>query len=85
MNIDHYKTAKAEIQSWYLRQDNKDPVWCVSLISASSHVPAIVCAFWIGEVSGWPESILKNIENLYLGYSYKNIEGIPDSYPGVRK
>jgi len=84
MNLNHYITAKKEIQSWFLRQENMKPVYCISLISATSHVPAIVCAFWIGEVADWPEEVLKNIESLIrdYNYTYENIKGIPDSYPG---
>lgn len=84
MNIDHYQSTKKEIQEWYLRQVGMEVVYCISLISASSHVPAIACAFFIGEVAGWPQEVLDNIETLIKCYSYTNIKGVPDSFPGRR-
>lgn len=81
MNLNHYITAKAEIQEWYLRQRGRSGPECISIIASSTHVPAIVCAFFIGEISGWPEDVLDNIETLYKTYSYVGVVGIPESYP----
>lgn len=85
MNLNHYANARRETQEWFLRQDGRNVVECVSMIACSTHIPAIVCAFWIGEVSGWPQQILDNIETLYETYSYVEILGIPESYPGRKK
>lgn len=84
MNLNHYSTAKKEVQAWFLRQEGRDIVQCISVISVATHIPAIVCAFWIGEVSGWTQPVMDNIQTLIKCYNYKDIGGIPDSYPGEK-
>ena len=84
MNINHYINAKKEIQKLFLKQKDKEILWSISMISVCTHVPVIACTFYIGELLGWPEEILDSIKRLTKNYSYRNIEGIPESYPKER-
>lgn len=54
----------------------------ISFISVCTHVPVIVVSFFVGEHLGWPVEILDNIKLLVKDYSYENLEGVPESYPG---
>ena len=82
MNINDYSYSKKEVQESFLKQKNVDIVYSYTLISVSIHVPTIVCAFFVGEITDWPKELLDNIEVLIKTYGYTNLLGIPDSYPG---
>jgi hypothetical protein len=84
VDISNYDSTKKEIQAWFLRQESRGVVECISLIAVSTHVPAIACAFYIGEVAGWPPEVMSNIQTLIKTYSYKNLKGVPESYPGEK-
>lgn len=85
MDLTKYDNSKEDIKKWFQRQGTTDIVDSYSLISICTGIPVIVCAFWIGELTNWPPEVLKNIEVIIRSYDYKNIKGIPDSYPRERK
>jgi hypothetical protein len=80
VNINDYIYAKKDIQELCLKQNSKDIVYNYTLVSASIHVPTIVCAFFVGEVLNWPKELVDNIEVLTKTYGY-NLIGIPESFP----
>lgn len=82
MNLNDYLHLKKDIQKLFLVQNGKDVVRNYTMVSVCCHIPTIVCAFFVGEMLGWPLELLKNIEHLKSDYSYKEILGIPNSYPG---
>lgn len=84
MNLNLYLNTKKDIQDLILKQKGVDIIEAFSLVAVATHTPAIVCAFYIGEITGWPQEILDNIQTLIKTYGYINIEGIPESYPGKK-
>ena len=84
MNIDHYVNSKKEILEMFFRQEGGNRLQTISLISVCNHIPIIACLFFVGEALNWPEDILDNIKMLYKVYSYRDIQGIPESFPGER-
>lgn len=83
VDLDVYKINRKPIQTWYLNnKDNvKSAAEAASLMATASHTPVIVCCFYIGEVDGWSESILKSIEDLTQFYGYKEILNKSEGYP----
>lgn len=84
MNINHYILCKKEVIELFHKQTDPDILQSISLISVCLHVPCIAVSFFVGEALGWPEEIVDSIERLTKSYSYKNIEGIPEGYPGKK-
>ena len=85
MNLDHYKHSKKDLIELVLKQNNRNILQAISLVSVCTHVPVVVVLFFVGEELNWPEDILKNIELIKKFYSYKNIGGIPESFPGSKE
>ena len=81
MNLNTYSHSKKDIVEMYLRQKGGNIIENYTLIAIVIHVPVIVLAFWVGEHLGWPEEVVDNIEVLIKCYDYRNIVGIPESYP----
>lgn len=82
MNLNDYIHLKKDVQRLFLIQNGTDIVRKYTMVGVCCEIPAIVCAFFVGEMLGWPPELLKNIEHLKSDYSYKNIVGIPEGYPG---
>ena len=85
MNLDHYKHSKKELIESVLKQNNPNVLQAISLVSVCTHVPVIAVLFFVGEELGWPEDILGNIKMIKKVYSYGEIEGIPENFPGERE
>lgn len=84
VNLNDYIHLKKDIQKMFLVQGGTDIVRNYTMVGVCCHVPVIVCAFFVGEMLNWPPQLLINIDQLINDYSYKDIVGIPDSYPGVK-
>ena len=81
IDLDTYAANKKYIQDHVLRHGKKDPGFAIAMVSAVTHVPVIVCAYWAGEVLDWPESIVKTIKGLIDFYSYSEIKNRPKNAP----
>lgn len=81
INLETYKLSKKFIQETYISRYKNDLDFGISFLSAVTYVPVIVCAFYIGEVDGWSDKILNIIDRMTDFYGYKEILGIPESYP----
>lgn len=84
MNINHYSGCKKEIQELFFQQKNSNRLQNISMISVCTHTPIIACLFFVGEALDWPQDILDNIKLIVKVYSYKDIQGVPESYPGEK-
>jgi hypothetical protein len=84
MNIDNYLNSKQDIVKIFFQQKGGTNSYKISMIAVCYHIPVIACLFWVGEALDWPEDILKSIDFIVKDYQYKNIIGIPSSYPGER-
>ena len=85
VDLSLYSTNKTFVQTWYLNQDSLKPNEAAARMAVATNVPVIACAFFIGEVSGWPPEVLTSIERLIDFYRYTEIIGISDCYPGRRE
>lgn len=81
MNLNDYAHLKNDVQKMFLVQNGTDIVRNYTMVGVCCEIPVIVCAFFVGEMLNWPKELVNNIEQLIQDYSYKNIKGIPDSYP----
>lgn len=84
MNINNYLGSKKDIQNIFFQQRGGTVIHNISMISVCYHVPVIACLFFVGEVLDWPQEVLDNIDFIIKDYDYKNIIGIPESYPGEK-
>jgi hypothetical protein len=75
------KQNKKQVQEWYLRDYKEDPGYAISLIAASVHIPCIVVAYWIGEVSNWHPDVIQSIKRLTESYGYTTILNKPPGAP----
>jgi hypothetical protein len=82
VDLNKYTVNKKPIQDWYRNNKDNAPIGLmVSSMAVSTMCPCIVVAFYIGEVSGWPQEILESIERLTKFYDYTEVIGKPESYP----
>jgi len=81
-DIAKYEASKQFVKNLYDRNEGREDLKSlISIISASSHVPCIVVAFWIGELSYWHTDVIENIEVLIKAYGYKKILNKPKGSP----
>lgn len=83
MDVNKYINNRAFVHQWY--EKNKESIKiqkAISTLACSTGVPCICLAFWLGEVTDWPEEILNSIEKLRGFYGYTDVIGKPASYPG---
>lgn len=81
VDINQYVISKEFIQKCYLEKGSQDASYSIALLAAVTFVPAIVVAFYVGEVANWPESVIDTIIRLKDFYEYKVIENVPESFP----
>jgi hypothetical protein len=77
-----YLLNKEFIQKWYREHGNNDPRKVVSVMATATMVPCIVVAYWIGEITGWPQEIHDAIDSLTKFYGYTEVKNKPENYPG---
>jgi hypothetical protein len=84
VDLNRYLTRKEYIQKIFT--DRKDLTFekGIGIAAVATHVPVIVCAFYLGELLNWPQNAIDSIERLKKSYNYTEIKGIPDSYPGSK-
>ena len=84
MNINHYSGSKKEIVNLFFEQKGSNRLQNITLVAVSTHVPIIAVLFFVGEELGWPEDVLESIKMIAKVYNYKNIQGVPNGYPGEK-
>jgi hypothetical protein len=72
---------KKFVQDWYLDKGKDFGPSCIGIMANATGVPCINISFWIGEVTDWPEWIVKTIESLIKFYGYTNVTNKPDRCP----
>lgn len=66
---------------WYEEKGNGDINYAISLMSSVTSVPAIVVAFWIGELTKWDAVAINTIRVLIDYYGYDEIINKPHNSP----
>ena len=81
-DIAKYEASKQFIKNLYERnKDREDHQTMISVFAASSHVPCIVIAYWLGELSNWHPDVVSNIKTLIESYGYEEILNKPNGSP----
>jgi hypothetical protein len=81
IDISKYGLRRNFIQQWYLDKGTKDPVGAIATLSASTLVPAIVVAYYVGEVSNWNPEVVETIKRLKDFYDYSDVINKPEGSP----
>lgn len=81
IDLNTYDANKKFIQDWAVTKGANDPSAAIAMVASITFVPAIVCAYWIGEATGWPESVLHSIKVITDFYGYTEIVNKPQSCP----
>lgn len=76
-----YTLNKEFVQKWYRDHGNNEPAKVVSVMATATMVPCIVVAYWIGEITDWPEEIIVSIQSLIKFYGYTEIKNKPEGSP----
>jgi hypothetical protein len=81
IDIATYEASKHIIINYVRGQGKNDPAGAIGMAASMSHVPAIVCAYWIGEETGWPEKVMHSIKVITDFYGYTQIDNKPPGAP----
>lgn len=76
-----YSKSKAFVQEWHLQHGRGDHLGTIAKYAGYTHIPCIVLAYWVGEVTGWPKVVVDNIESLKKFYGYIEIKNAPPGAP----
>ena len=76
-----FDANKKFIQDWAATKGKDDPSRAIGMLASMTHVPAIAVAYWVGEATGWPESVLKSITSITDFYGYTEIKNKPEGAP----
>jgi hypothetical protein len=76
-----YEVNKKFIIAWYDNWGHKKPEDSIASMAVATGTPCVVCAFWIGEYTGWPQWSLDSIERLIKFYGYDQILNMPEGCP----
>lgn len=79
VNIALYEKNKYHAADWYKR--TKDIHRTIGMVSSITMVPAIVVAYWVGELTNWSEESLKAIRSIKNFYDYSEIQNKPEGAP----
>lgn len=80
IDLDVYSKQKAFVQNWF-KSKNYPIGYAISMSSVMTMIPVIVCAYWIGEASGWQQESLDKILKIKEFYGYTRIDGKPPGAP----
>jgi len=81
IDISLYEASKKRIVSWYESHGNGDIKGSIGFLASSYSVPAIVVAYWLGELSNWHPDIVKSIVTIRDFYGYTSIINKPEGSP----
>lgn len=81
LDLSLYEANKAFVQSWYTGKSNRDIKTAISMMSIATCVPAIVIAYWLGEITSWNDDIIHAISRLKDFYGYTEILNKPPGAP----
>lgn len=76
-----YERSRGFVQKWHLEHGRGDHLATISKFAGYTHIPCIVIAYWLGDVTGWPPVIVHNIETLKKFYGYEEVLNKPAGAP----
>lgn len=81
IDLEAYSANKKFIMDWAVNKGGNDPAGQISILASITFVPAIVCAYWIGEATGYPDKVQQHIKSIIDFYGYTEIENKPPNAP----
>lgn len=81
IDIGTYEASKYIVVNYVQGKGKSDPAYAIGMAASISYVPAIVCAYWIGEATGWPEAVVKSLISIRDFYGYTEILNKPPGSP----
>lgn len=81
IDLSDYEANKKYIQDFAISRGGDDPASQIGMVAGITSVPAIVCAYWIGEATGYPEKVKKSIKSITEFYGYTEILNKPADAP----
>jgi hypothetical protein len=81
IDIGTYEASKHIVLNYVRGKGSSDPAGAIGMAASITHVPAIVCAYWIGEETGWPPKVMQSIKAITEFYGYTEIANKPPSAP----
>lgn len=82
VDIDKYRIQKDFVRQKYLDAVGQYGMsYMISSLAVSTMCPAIVIAYWVGEITNWDPEAVKSIENLIKFYGYTEVFNIPEGAP----
>lgn len=75
ININHYRSCKELLQHFLNMFPNSDKYHLVTEFSATQGIPLIIVYYFLGEIIGFNDKILKEIENHKKFYDIKELIG----------
>jgi hypothetical protein len=81
LDVELYRINRKFIHSYYEDHKDEDINRMISSLSVSTMVPCICVAYYVGEVSGWPEEVIETIKRLTKFCGYSKIINVPDGCP----
>lgn len=81
IDLETYSANKKFIMDWAVNKGGNDPASQIGMVASITFVPAIVCAYWIGEATGYPDKVQKSIKSLIDFYGYTEILNKPPNAP----
>jgi hypothetical protein len=82
VDLEHFQLVKVGLQRTFVAQNDRDVERAISVVSASTHVPVIVVAFFVGELLGWSDEVVEIIGRLKKSCNCTEVLGIPTDFPG---
>lgn len=80
IDLSRYEASKKYAQDMITTRYKDDIPRGIAMIASVTHCPAIVVAYYCGEVVGW-DAVAGTIKSLVDFYGYSEIEGKPEGAP----
>lgn len=79
IDISLYGANKAMVQGLF--KQGSDVSTHISMMSSSFGIPAVVVAYWAGEITNWHPDALAAIKRLTAFYGYTEVRNKPEGSP----
>lgn len=78
INVMMYRANLSALRAYHQANSNLSLSDLITNFSVSTHIPLIVCAFYMAKIKGMDEEISQKIETLMKFYKYDEIVGVEE-------
>lgn len=72
---------KPVVNRWWHTRGHLKPDDAVATMANATTVPCIIVAYWLGEITGYPDWLKKTVDSLVKFYGYTEIKNKPEGCP----